>query len=359
MGGTPIGAPIVGWVAELFGPRWGDARRRADLPARHPAAGRLAVARRRRRSTLAEVLRRRWVAAGGAECAAVRGLRPGRPAAGRLPRPDATPTCARTGAAWSSPRASTWWQRLARSPYRMRAVVGVPASWIERCAPVLAGLDVPRSTWWTSGCCPTWSASGSPAGVLASADRPAAGRPPSELLAAARRFAVLEAINDFENLGALFRNCRRVRRRRGAARPALRRSAVPAQRAGVDGPRVRRAVRGARPAVAGRRWRCCERPACGCSRSPRAGRPTPLRAIAAAAALGAVARRRGPGADRGGAGRRPTAGCGSRWPTGSTRSTSPPPARWRWLAACWHLDPGSTLRVPYPGRGRLELRRSP
>jgi predicted MFS family arabinose efflux permease len=23
MGGTPIGAPIVGWVAELFGPRWG------------------------------------------------------------------------------------------------------------------------------------------------------------------------------------------------------------------------------------------------------------------------------------------------------------------------------------------------
>jgi hypothetical protein len=23
MGGTPVGAPIVGWVAELFGPRWG------------------------------------------------------------------------------------------------------------------------------------------------------------------------------------------------------------------------------------------------------------------------------------------------------------------------------------------------
>jgi MFS family permease len=23
MGGTPVGAPIVGWVAQLFGPRWG------------------------------------------------------------------------------------------------------------------------------------------------------------------------------------------------------------------------------------------------------------------------------------------------------------------------------------------------
>jgi hypothetical protein len=22
MGGTPIGAPIVGWVADVFGPRW-------------------------------------------------------------------------------------------------------------------------------------------------------------------------------------------------------------------------------------------------------------------------------------------------------------------------------------------------
>jgi tRNA G18 (ribose-2'-O)-methylase SpoU len=42
-------------------------------------------------------------------------------------------------------------------------------------------------------------------GVLASADRP----PPPEvgaLLAAARRVVVLEALNDFENLGALFRN---------------------------------------------------------------------------------------------------------------------------------------------------------
>jgi predicted MFS family arabinose efflux permease len=23
MGGTPVGAPIVGWVAQVFGPRWG------------------------------------------------------------------------------------------------------------------------------------------------------------------------------------------------------------------------------------------------------------------------------------------------------------------------------------------------
>jgi len=42
-------------------------------------------------------------------------------------------------------------------------------------------------------------------GVLASADRPAPSPVPL-LLAGARRVAVLESLNDFENLGALFRN---------------------------------------------------------------------------------------------------------------------------------------------------------
>ncbi len=43
-------------------------------------------------------------------------------------------------------------------------------------------------------------------GVLASADRPAAARRRPRCWPAARRVAVLEALNDFENLGALFRN---------------------------------------------------------------------------------------------------------------------------------------------------------
>jgi len=42
-------------------------------------------------------------------------------------------------------------------------------------------------------------------GVLASAERPAP-KSPRALLANSRRVAVLESLNDFENLGALFRN---------------------------------------------------------------------------------------------------------------------------------------------------------
>ncbi|HEU5265679.1 MAG TPA: RNA methyltransferase, partial [Jatrophihabitans sp.] len=94
-------------------------------------------------------------------------------------------------------------QRLARSPYRMRAVAGVPAR-IAALREVLDPLDVPVYSvdkWLLSevvGFRVT-------RGVLASADRGA----PTEvdgLVAGARRVAVLEGLNDFENLGALFRN---------------------------------------------------------------------------------------------------------------------------------------------------------
>lgn len=94
-------------------------------------------------------------------------------------------------------------ERLARSPYRMRAVVGVPAR-IDALREVLEDLDVAVYTvdkWLLSDVVGFRVTRG----VLASADRP---RPPDvdALLANARRVAVLEGLNDFENLGALFRN---------------------------------------------------------------------------------------------------------------------------------------------------------
>ncbi|PZS27996.1 MAG: rRNA methyltransferase [Pseudonocardiales bacterium] len=93
--------------------------------------------------------------------------------------------------------------RLAGSAYPMRAVIGVRAR-IEALAPILASIDAPAyvlDKWLLSevvGFRVT-------RGVLAAATRPA---PPGldGLLDGARRIAVLEALNDFENLGALFRN---------------------------------------------------------------------------------------------------------------------------------------------------------
>ena len=95
-------------------------------------------------------------------------------------------------------------RRLARSRYRMRAVVGVPAKLAE-LAPLLADLDCPvyRVDKWTLSDLVGFRVT---RGVLASADRPAAV-PASQLLDSGGRFVVCEAINDFENLGSIFRNC--------------------------------------------------------------------------------------------------------------------------------------------------------
>jgi tRNA G18 (ribose-2'-O)-methylase SpoU len=95
-------------------------------------------------------------------------------------------------------------QRLARSPYRIRSVVGVPAK-LEALAPLLATLDVQayEVDKWTLSDVVGFRVT---RGVLASADRP----PPlaaEALIAAGSRFVVLESINDYENLGAVFRNC--------------------------------------------------------------------------------------------------------------------------------------------------------
>jgi tRNA G18 (ribose-2'-O)-methylase SpoU len=95
-------------------------------------------------------------------------------------------------------------ERLARSSYRIRAIAGVPAK-LAALAPVLEMLDCPvyELDKWTLSEVVGFRVT---RGVLASADRP----PPvaaERLIAAGRRFVVLETINDFENLGSIFRNC--------------------------------------------------------------------------------------------------------------------------------------------------------
>ena len=93
--------------------------------------------------------------------------------------------------------------RLASSAYPMRAVFGV-AHKVDQLAPVLADRDVPvyvADKWLLSDVVGFRVTRG----VLAAASRP---RPHDArtLLKTSRRVAVLEGLNDFENLGALFRN---------------------------------------------------------------------------------------------------------------------------------------------------------
>jgi len=94
-------------------------------------------------------------------------------------------------------------ERLAGSPYRIRAVAAV-ASKAAEIAHVLETVDVDVLVLdkWTLSDVVGFRVT---RGILASADRPP---PPTlaGLLASARRVAVLERLNDFENLGALFRN---------------------------------------------------------------------------------------------------------------------------------------------------------
>ncbi|WP_304047719.1 RNA methyltransferase [Jatrophihabitans endophyticus] len=93
--------------------------------------------------------------------------------------------------------------RLAASPYPVRAVVGV-ASRLEALSAVLDDVSAPvyRVDKWVLSDAVGFRVT---RGVLASADR-VAGPPAADLLRTARRVAVLESLNDFENLGALFRN---------------------------------------------------------------------------------------------------------------------------------------------------------
>ncbi|MDD7932108.1 TrmH family RNA methyltransferase [Actinomycetospora straminea] len=94
-------------------------------------------------------------------------------------------------------------RRLLASPYPPRALLGVGRR-IEDLAPDLAGVDVPAYVTDADTMAHVVGFHLN-RGVLASADR-APAPDLAGLLARARRVAVLEGVNDHENLGALFRN---------------------------------------------------------------------------------------------------------------------------------------------------------
>ncbi|SOD70423.1 tRNA G18 (ribose-2'-O)-methylase SpoU [Jatrophihabitans sp. GAS493] len=94
-------------------------------------------------------------------------------------------------------------ERMLNSPYRVKAVFGVAAR-LEALAPILAEHDVEvysGDKWMLSDV----AGFRVTRGVLASAYRHA-GWDAAALLASSRRLVLLEGLNDFENLGALFRN---------------------------------------------------------------------------------------------------------------------------------------------------------
>ena len=94
-------------------------------------------------------------------------------------------------------------ERLLGSPYPVRRVVGVERK-LEVLAPALgaAGVTACAVDKWVLSAAVGFRVT---RGVLASADRPAP-LDAAQLVQSARRVVVLEQLNDFENLGALFRN---------------------------------------------------------------------------------------------------------------------------------------------------------
>ena len=344
MGGTPLGAPIIGWVAGVAGPRWGlvggglvcllaalaialllgHRRGLTARSVRRPAP-------RRPRCAHADV----GIPSGSwprdrqspARMVGMRIERVSDPADPRLDdfrdltdadvRPDRRGIVIAEGVNVVAAAG-----RLALPDARGRRGAG-PARGAAR-RPSTARRA--RCTWSTSGCCPRWSASGSPAACWPSADRPRlAGRG----RAAGRRAAARGprgGSTTSRTSGALFRNAaafgvdavlldphcadplyrRSVRVSMGhvlqvpfavLAGPWPRRSTPSARRrlhaARADPARGR--VDAARASCRRRAGRCCS--------APRAR---------------AHRRRRWPP---------PTGGCASRWHPASTRSTWPPPPR--------------------------------
>jgi tRNA G18 (ribose-2'-O)-methylase SpoU len=94
-------------------------------------------------------------------------------------------------------------ERLARSAYEIRAIVGVEAK-IAALEPVLAAIAAPVYVVdkWTLSEAVGFRVT---RGVMAAANRPAVVEP-AAVLRSGTRFVVLETINDFENLGSIFRN---------------------------------------------------------------------------------------------------------------------------------------------------------
>jgi tRNA G18 (ribose-2'-O)-methylase SpoU len=94
-------------------------------------------------------------------------------------------------------------RRLVDSPYPVRAVMGLHRKLAE-LAPELSTVDVPGYVV-SAELMASLIGFRLNRGVLASADR-IPPRPVPDLLAGAKVVAVLEGVNDHENLGALFRN---------------------------------------------------------------------------------------------------------------------------------------------------------
>ena len=93
-------------------------------------------------------------------------------------------------------------QRLIRSPYPIRAIFGVPSRVEALAADLPPDVAVFSADKWVLSEVVGFRVT---RGILAAADRlPDPDLP--QLLSRASRVAVLESLNDFENLGALFRN---------------------------------------------------------------------------------------------------------------------------------------------------------
>lgn len=95
-------------------------------------------------------------------------------------------------------------RRLIGSPFPVRALLGVRRK-VDELLPVLGGLDGVPVYVTTADLMASVVGFHLNRGVLASADR-CTPRSVTELLAGARVVAVLEGVNDHENLGAIFRN---------------------------------------------------------------------------------------------------------------------------------------------------------
>ena len=258
MGGTPLGAPIIGWVAGVVGPRWGLiggglvcllAALAIALLLGLPARSARGVADAARPPSLARADdrlpsgRRRVTAAippGSVGVPIERGRRPRRPAAGRLPRPDRRRRAARPARRGDRRGRQRGGAAGAARAYPMRAVIGVRDA--------ARGAARRRSPAWTSR--PTlvdkWVLSEVVGfrvtrGVLASADRARRRRAWPSCWPARGGVAVLEA-------------AQRLRE------PRARCSATPPRSASTRCCSTRNAPTRSTAAACGCRWATC----CGC-----------------------------------------------------------------------------------------------
>ncbi len=201
-------------------------------------------------------------------------------------------------------RGRRWWCAAPPAPATRRARCWCRRSGSPSCSPEIAGARLPGLRRVVRGAARPSPASTCTAGSSASfgrLPRPRAGR------GAGRRRAgslVLEAMNNHTNLGAVFRSAAGLGMDAVLLSPDLRRPALPAVRAGLDGRGVRRAVRLPRRLARRARPTCATRGFRVLAMTP-APDAVPLSDVAAGRRRPGrpAARRGGPGADAGGDGR--------------------------------------------------------